>query len=343
MFVRDDLRLGFAKSKGDILNDFQKLCDLEPEMMVDDTSFWTVREGCPVPKPLYLYRILRTGQMLSERFHWNHRVRTRTINNVSAEDRMKQIRDDPPLWARNAFQRTRKHSPSMRVNDIWMHVIQTNSALYSLTHFRATVSKHLCDVTHARRVLDFSAGWGDRLTGFLASESVQEITLIDPRPGSIRACKAQHAYINSKKKLKTLQRGAEDALPTLRSNSVDLIITSPPYFNLEHYGETEAEAVGQIRLKVDSNEAYLKYFLQPVLGHCARVLAPGGLLALNVDDNPRLDVRICKPALQELRKLSSLTFVGTAGLRKGQGMGHHVEGTPNAVRAEPIYIFRKHV
>ena len=116
---------------------------------------------------------------------------------------------------------------------------------------------------------------------------------------------------------------------------MDLIVTSPPYFDLERYGETGAESEGQIWTTVDSAEAYVAKFLRPVLLQCVRLLARGGLLALNVDDNVGMGVILCQPVLDILK--GRLRLVGTAGLRKGKGY-ENMHGASQA-RAEPIYLF----
>lgn len=225
-------------------------------------------------------------------------------------------------------------------DELLMDAVRTNSALMTLTHFRASVSKYLSEATNARRVLDFSAGWGDRLTGFLASPCVEHIVLIDPRPGSLRACESQHLFVESTQHLDLYQDGAEVVLPQLPTESVDLIVSSPPYFDLEHYGETEKEAVGQIRNKVSTLDQYLHVFLKPVLYECERILVTGGTLALNIDDNSKAGVLLCRPALDIIGE-TKLRLVGTAGLRKAHGFGQGIH-RPGITKAEPVYIFRKH-
>lgn len=343
------LRWSYAPTLDDVRRDFVRLQRFRPEELVRTTKNWTTRAPTvPLPKKLALmYAPRRIGQMLSEYHHWRHRVRTRTRWYPSGYDVVQRWKRSPKTM-KKVLERIRKtQPPTMTLPRLAQMAALTNSALLSMGHFRATVSKHLCDVYEPRRVLDFSAGWGDRLTGFLASASVEHITLIDPRPGSIAACKRQHAAVASllpsPKTLVTHQHPAEEVLPRLPARSVDLIVTSPPYFDLEEYGETTAEAKGQIRTRVANVDEYLRVFLQPVLTHCARVLAPGGVLALNLDDNATTGCVLCKPALQIL-KTTKLELIGTAGLRKGRGFGEGRVGVAQkdvVEKAEPIYLFRK--
>lgn len=337
MIVRDK-QLVYTRTDREVRADFENLCALPAENMIELKTF--VSRGCPMPRKLHLYRTMRTGQMLAERFHWRDRVHTGTVHHPeqSASRQLQRWTADP-AFLKQAHERLRRVSPSPDEEAARFKTIMLNSTLLTLTHFRASVSKHLCDTLVARRVLDFSAGWGDRTTGFLASASVEDITLIDPRASSLRACRAQHAFVRSTKRLRTYQKGAEDVMRTLPSNAYDLIVTSPPYFDLEHYGTNEQDARGQIRLKVSTPQDYIRVFLEPVLRECARVLAPRGIVAINVDDNPQKGVFLCKPTMKILSAQPGMVFLGTAGLRKGKGFGQGIGATD--ARAEPIYLFMK--
>lgn len=322
--------------------DFERFCALPSEALVDRTDTWEVRSMAPAPdRQALLFKGIRTGQLLSDYFHWEHRVRTSTIWLPSAHTILERWQREEGTFLVGAMERVAKCNRRIMTEErLRYEVVRSNSSLMTLTHFRAGVSKFFCDTLQSASVLDFSAGWGDRLTGFLAAPTVSHITLIDPRAGSISKCKAQHSFVQSTKELCTIQQPAEEALPTLPSDSLDLIITSPPYFNLEQYGENEQEDKGQIRHKARSATEYVEVFLRPVLTQCARILKPGGTLVLNLDDNPRADVRICEPAIEVLRSLPELVLVGTAGLRKASGFGQCLH-TVTQSKAEPIYVARK--
>lgn len=329
----------FQPTDDQVRADFERLCARDATTFVDTQRPWNTRFS--VPSKRYLYRMLHTGQLLSMRFHWHHRVRTSTLWHPSAHSIL-QRRLCEPAYLKDADARLQAQGGSAAAIDARaaFRVIERNSALLTVTHFRATVSKHLCDVYRARDVLDFSAGWGDRLTGFLASASVQSITLIDPRRGSIEGCVAQHSFVHSTKTLHTHQAGAEVVMPTLADQSYDLVVTSPPYLSMEKYGDTSEESEGQIRTRARTMEEYVDLFLRPVITHAARVLRPGGVLALNVDDNVVAGMFLCAPTLALIDGLSDLQFLGTAGLRKGRGFGKCV-ADDSAPRAEPIFLAQK--
>ena len=333
-------RFQYTHTPSEVREDFEQLRRMDPEQLVDTHAKWSMRCS-PKSRLLWLYPQIRRGQQLAEYHHWRHRVRTATSSQPSGTTVLER-------WKKGklsaALKRTRRTSPKSTHEKQLYHLIETNSALQTVTHFRAFVARHLCWWTQARSVLDFSAGWGDRLTGFLASDdTVRTITLIDPRPTSIRECIRQHAFVKSTQTLHTYTRPAEDVLPTLRASSVDLIVTSPPYWNIERYGVDAHDMRGQIHARASSLEEYLKTFLYPVLNHCARILAPGGVLAINVDDNERLGVFLCEPTLQRLRRDKRLRELGVAGLRKSIGFGRGTWSSkqPHQTRAEPIFLFQR--
>ena len=75
-----------------------------------------------------------------------------------------------------------------------------------------------------------------------------------------------------------IQGNCIDVLKTLESESVDCVITSPPYFGLRDYGMSE-----QIGLEETPEEYVAK--LVEVFGECKRVLKKEGTLWLNLGDS----------------------------------------------------------
>jgi site-specific DNA-methyltransferase (adenine-specific) len=78
--------------------------------------------------------------------------------------------------------------------------------------------------------------------------------------------------------LHRLINGDARDLPFLKDESVHLVITSPPYWNLKRYQENP-DQLGHI----DDYEAFLAE-LEKVWRHCLRVLVPGGRLVCVVGD-----------------------------------------------------------
>ena len=340
LVINDSLCLTYTRER--VLRDFEMFRRTPSSHFVTKDREWHLRPETPCPQKMdHLLKRVTRGQMLSEFFHWGNRMAPSTYKDKSARQMLHHFIECPEeyerLSTRIASSYARTSGRTFTPVQLKFETVRVKSALLTMTHFRASVSKYFCDIVSAHTVLDFSAGWGDRLTGFLASDTVERIVLIDPRKGSIINCHKQHEFVNSSKNLKTYARGAEEVLPELDANVFDLIISSPPYFNLEHYGETDEERRGQIRDKVKTVDAFINVFLKPVLLECARVLKPGGTLVLNLDDCHNAKHVLCRPALDILS--SVLQLQGTAGLRKGNGYGKSHQKT--AAKSEPLYIFKK--
>jgi len=80
-----------------------------------------------------------------------------------------------------------------------------------------------------------------------------------------------------------IQGDCRKALPYIKSETVQTVITSPPYFGMVHYSNTQIE--GEIGVR-GTIEQYMKD-LQAVFEQCYRILKPTGLLILNIDSSKR--------------------------------------------------------
>jgi DNA modification methylase len=72
----------------------------------------------------------------------------------------------------------------------------------------------------------------------------------------------------------------------VKSNSVQLIITSPPYFNLKDYSELPKPQKGQLPASpIESRKKYKDYLndLMKIWKECARVVKKDGVIFVNVD------------------------------------------------------------
>ena len=71
-----------------------------------------------------------------------------------------------------------------------------------------------------------------------------------------------------------------DIMPGMPAESVDLIITSPPYFDAKAYGD-EKDQIGNIHVF----DSYISKLLE-VWRQCQRVLVPNGKLVINAPSMP---------------------------------------------------------
>ena len=107
-------------------------------------------------------------------------------------------------------------------------------------------------------------------------------------------------------------------MPTLDSDNFDLIHTSPPYYNTELYEEDGQHP--QAWRKFGTLDQFRSGFLRVVLSESRRLLKPGGVLALNIDNSQRAQ-GLCESLIEIAGNIAGLAFCGTIGLQKGAGVG----------------------
>ena len=131
------------------------------------------------------------------------------------------------------------------------------------------------------RVLDISAGWGDRLLAALA-KNLDSYLAFDPNTSLQPGYRAMiDEYMESKKdQYKVIDAPFESAEAILEGREFDLIFTSPPYFDLEVF-TTEGE---QSIITHSTFEKWMVHFLFKSLYIAWNTLAPDGNMVIHIDD-----------------------------------------------------------
>jgi len=168
--------------------------------------------------------------------------------------------------------------------DVYMSSFRLGT--YIATQFKPVVAKAIYDMTDAKRVLDTSCGWGDRLAGFYTSNAKEYIGC-DPNPNTFaRYLNQVYEYekilgnnnpiikedrdmftINASKKVTIYRCGAED-LPWDEIDNIDCSFTSPPYFSTEEYNKGGEHEEDQSWFKFNEYYAWQDKFFVPVSMNC---------------------------------------------------------------------------
>lgn len=183
----------------------------------------------------------------------------------------------------------------------------------SVNIFRPLVAMKMYDLFRPKCVLDFTAGWGGRLVGAAALDIPQYIG-IDSNT-DLRV--PYRNLITFLKPLSTTRAKMMfgDALQIDYSKlKYDMVLTSPPYYNLEVY--QNAPAIYQTKKEWD------ELFYVPLIAATFAGLSVGGYYCLNVSDE--IYQRVCVRVLGDAH--DALAFDKTA--------------RPNAYK-EFIYVWRK--
>jgi hypothetical protein len=164
-------------------------------------------------------------------------------------------------------------------------------------NFRISVVLAVLRMYHARRWLDISAGWGDRLLGAILYDKLDYYCGVDPNPcvqsGYVDILKFfQFAPALEPTSSSAISYKGRDATYTLIKSgfveaelppniTYDLVFSSPPFFNLETYSSESANSITTF----STEHTWLHGFLMPSIKKAATVLDIGGHLILYIAES----------------------------------------------------------
>jgi 16S rRNA G966 N2-methylase RsmD len=158
---------------------------------------------------------------------------------------------------------------------------------YVPAQFKPAIAKAFYDYFKSENILDFSAGWGDRLCGFFASEYGKNYVGIDPNKTNTEGYKKQiefykknKTFFENEKTAEMIESPAEDLDYSRFENFFDTVFTSPPYFNTEKYSYDDTQS--WVRYK--SVDDWNKNFLHKTLDKIIPTIKTNGILAINISD-----------------------------------------------------------
>ena len=148
--------------------------------------------------------------------------------------------------------------------------------------FKPALMYGFIEMFAARRILDISAGWGDRLAGAIAAEDKIDLYFATDPNAALYPGYAEmiDTLARDKTKFNIVRSPFEDVqLPAVE---FDLVFTSPPYFTLEQYFSTTS--CDQSIVKNPTLDGWFSKFLIPSLTKAFRALRSGGIMAININD-----------------------------------------------------------
>ncbi|MBT7558707.1 site-specific DNA-methyltransferase [Candidatus Woesearchaeota archaeon] len=241
---------------------------------------------------------------------------------------------------------------------------------YICSQFKPNVAKVLYDKLGSQNILDFSAGWGDRLAGFYGSESGKYYLGIDPRKENHPIYREQKEFYEKHRNMffevdkdcEFIESPAEDVDFKEYENIFDTVFTSPPYFSVERYSYEDTQSWVRYKEIDDWN----KNFLQKTIENLWVSIKSGGYLLVNIADvfartgTQRNMVEICNPMNDFLSTFSDSEYQGCIGMEMakrpnsgGAGMARasderfhgstikKAEETKDKRFCEPIWIWKK--
>lgn len=140
-----------------------------------------------------------------------------------------------------------------------------------VTIYRPLLTKMIVKYFKAKKVLDPCIGWGGRLLGSLCLDNVKYVG-IEPNTETFSNLNNILNELGIDSKRYTLYNDKAETSLLHINEKFDLILTSPPYFNLEFYCDenTQSHLYG-------TYELWLENFLEPVIKQCLDKLNPNGV------------------------------------------------------------------
>lgn len=144
----------------------------------------------------------------------------------------------------------------------------------SINQFKPTISMYIYKLFKPTSILDFTMGWGGRLVGACAL-NIPYYTGIDL---NLRLKTPYKQMIETLKPMTTTKINLifDDALNVdYKKINYDMVLTSPPYYNIELYDGTEKR----------DNEKWDTEFYEPLFRETFKYLKKGGYYCLNVPES----------------------------------------------------------
>lgn len=267
----------------------------------------------------------RTGLKTLDYYFLHNRIKAKTKRHISFYEAMKDSNIVEELDQKMI--QIKKKDPA---NLTPVHKTQLRYDVFQLYYgtinqFRPSEVKRLiCRLKPTVGVLDFSAGWGGRCLGTIASGL--PYTGIDANLNLKPSYTKMLEAIGEDGKKATLLFQPSETVD-FSQFEYDLIFTSPPYFMLEEYEKMP---------QYGSQQGFLDKFFKPVVQNSWKHLKPGGHMALNM---PKEMYDAVKKDLPPLWKRLQLPIhnrhPGNAGSGKAIGSGDKEQ------RTEGIYVWKK--
>jgi len=200
---------------------------------------------------------------------------------------------------------------------------------YVPSQFRPSAAKAVYQLFNAKKIYDPCGGWGDRLCGALASNSIFYYCR-DVNPMVFSGYSLQQKNYASGVQTAFEYKGSEVDCP--KEGYFDLVFTSPPYWKVEKYQGSK-----QSYLLYKKFDSWMQSFLLPMMTNAWLSLQDGGTMIMNISDcyaNHTYN-KICEPLIDyAISNLPDCYLMGIIGYEISKRK-------KNGVNAEPMIVFRK--
>lgn len=236
-----------------------------------------------------------------------------------------EVFNDPVLF-RNALRKRIRYSDT-KLAPFNIRKSLKAFGVQSVSNFRPTIAKWVYKRFAPMRggnVLDPCMGYGGRLFGAMAS-GVGSYTGVDVSIVTVSNNEQLANAIPHDKDIKLVCCPFED----WSGNEIyDLVFTSPPYFNIEKYDDSEFQSY----IRYPNYGEWVNGFLRPLISESYRLLRVGGYLVLNVGN----------PIIEDTIRIGNMYFGSrdTYWMRLSKMLGKKNKSEISH-KLEPIFVWRK--
>ena len=313
---------------GSLIIDFERLVQLDPKKIIVSKKWIECSETGSTTMLKKLPRVtapVRHGMMFGNAFNYMARWNVGPGKHWTRE----QLQKEAPRFFKNEKTLATKPTCSR-----WRKIMSLKYIIPA--QFRPGVARGIYALYNSKRILDTSAGWGNRLIAALADPHVTHYTGIDPSPIQHRIYQRILKFVQKnlpnnyrKTKVSLIKSGSEEV--QLQRDFFDLAFTSPPYFDKEKY-----IAGRQSYLMFPTYDEWFDKFLVKTLNNTIRAVKPGGYIMLNMMNLKKSPMVSDILKYTSENKASDLEYIGAVGLTADP-----VFTTTRQSRVVPVLIWRR--
>ena len=254
------------------LEEFATTLSKAPEVLFQDSSTLVERKAswtALVKKKVVLPRDARSrpGHVLLD-YHMPHFWSVKNWKGISVAD----LARDKTVLYKALWANLRMHSTPY-VSELRRSLCMVGG-LANVTKYRAPLAKAIVEEFGATSVLDPCIGWGGRMLGALAAGATY--TGCEPCLATVGGLQGILKDIEKEGAATILAQPAEEGLLGL-SRDYDMILTSPPYFNLEVYDSSSTQSITD-----HTWDTWVAEWLDPVIRMSLGLLKEGGVSCWSV-------------------------------------------------------------
>jgi len=145
--------------------------------------------------------------------------------------------------------------------------IYFTSDIAKSTMYRPQMAKLILSNLGGFRVLDPCAGWGGRLLGIVSARA--DYIAFEPNSETYDNLIELVEFLNIKNKV-TLIKDSALNMNNYDIGEVDLVLTSPPYFDLEVYSHEDTQSIHSISTYSEWVDKFLKPLIELSTGHLSK-------------------------------------------------------------------------